>query len=61
MNARTIFLSAAVSVLSATAAAAQTVQVFKDAGCGCCGGWIAYMQQNGFSVNLANVEPNRMQ
>ncbi|EHK55600.1 hypothetical protein MAXJ12_19208 [Mesorhizobium alhagi CCNWXJ12-2] len=61
MNARAIFLSAAVSVLSATAAAAQTVAVFKDAGCGCCGGWIAHMQQNGFSVDAANVEPERMQ
>jgi hypothetical protein len=61
MNARAIFLSAAVCVLSATAAAAQTVEAFKDAGCGCCGGWIAHMQQNGFSVNAANVEPDRMQ
>jgi hypothetical protein len=61
MNARAIFLSAAVSVLSATAAAAQTVEVFKDAGCGCCGGWIAHMQTNGFSVDAANVEPAQMQ
>jgi hypothetical protein len=61
MKGRAIFLSAAVSVLSATAAAAQTVEVFKDAGCGCCGGWIAHMQQNGFSVDAANVKPGRMQ
>jgi hypothetical protein len=61
MKGRAIFLSAAVSVLSATAAAAQTVEVFKDAGCGCCGGWIAHMQQNGFSVDAANVDPGRMQ
>ena len=26
------------------------VEVWKDASCGCCGDWIAHMQQNGFKV-----------
>ena len=32
------------------AADALAVEVWKDPSCGCCGDWIAHMQQNGFQV-----------
>ena len=32
------------------AADAPAVEVWKDPSCGCCGDWIAHMQQNGFQV-----------
>lgn len=60
MKPRTILLSAAMVLLTAATAAAQTVEVFKDAGCGCCGGWIAHMERHGFQVKAADVEPERM-
>lgn len=36
---------------------AQPVQmkVFKDASCGCCGAWIAYIRQAGFFVEASNM------
>lgn len=61
MRSRTILLSAVMTLLTAATAAAQTVEVFKDAGCGCCGGWVAHMQRNGFQVNATDVEPERME
>ncbi len=38
-------------------ASAQSVQmqVFKDASCGCCGAWISYIRQAGFSVEASNM------
>ena len=32
------------------------VKVFKSPYCSCCGGWIAYMEQNGFKVIVEEVE-----
>jgi hypothetical protein len=61
MKARTMFLSAATMLLAAGSAAAQTVQVFKDAGCGCCEGWVAHMERHGFDVAATDVEPYRME
>ncbi|CAG0949590.1 hypothetical protein BURK2_00113 [Burkholderiales bacterium] len=60
MNWRQLLFSSAMVALSASAALAQTVEVFKDANCGCCGGWIAHMRENGFTVTAANVTPERM-
>jgi hypothetical protein len=34
----------------------QAVMVWKDPYCGCCGGWMAHMRANGFSVQAADVE-----
>lgn len=34
---------------------AQTINVAKDANCGCCGAWIEDMQQAGFEMNARNV------
>jgi len=28
------------------------VEVWKDPSCGCCGGWIKYLQANGFAVRV---------
>ncbi len=60
MTLRTLVLSTAISLLSASAALSATVSVFKDAGCGCCGGWIAHMRTNGFTVTAADISPDRM-
>lgn len=34
----------------------QDVMVWKDPYCGCCGGWMAHMRANGFSVQSADFE-----
>jgi hypothetical protein len=44
---------------AATMASAQgtapVIEVLKQASCGCCGGWVARMQEAGFTVNVQNV------
>lgn len=45
-------------MLSASAAFAQgapKVEVFKSPSCGCCGGWVEHMRQNGFQVTTHDV------
>jgi len=34
---------------------APVIEVLKQASCGCCGGWVARMQEAGFTVNVQNV------
>jgi hypothetical protein len=34
---------------------APKVEVFKNASCGCCGGWAEHMRQNGFQVTTHDV------
>ena len=34
------------------------VEVWKDASCGCCGDWIAHMEQNGFKVTTHDTGTN---
>lgn len=56
MKARRIALS--LVLLSAAAAFAQgapKVEVFKSASCGCCGGWVEHLRQNGFQVSTHDV------
>ncbi len=62
MRRRTLLLSAAALLLPVTGAgaAATTLEVFKDAGCGCCEGWIAHMRQHGFTVAATDVAPEHM-
>lgn len=60
MTFRTLFLSATFSLLSASVALSASVSVFKDAGCGCCGGWMSHMRENGFAVSATNVAPETM-
>lgn len=45
-------------LLSAAAAFAQgapKVEVYKNASCGCCGGWVEHMRQSGFNVVTHDV------
>lgn len=34
----------------------RDMMVWKDPYCGCCGGWMAHMRANGFSVQAADIE-----
>lgn len=46
----------------ARAADAPRVQVWRDPGCGCCGGWVAHMRKAGFAVTenlVPSVAPAR--
>lgn len=36
-------------------AAAESVQVFKSAGCGCCIGWMKHLEQHGFRVSSKDL------
>ena len=48
----------ALVLLSANAAFAERapkVEVFKSANCGCCGGWVEHMRENGFPVTVHDV------
>jgi hypothetical protein len=60
MKLKHMSIAAVMVALSAVSAAAQTVHVFKDVGCGCCGGWVAHMRQSGFNVQATNVMPEQM-
>ncbi|MCP5269382.1 MAG: DUF411 domain-containing protein [Zoogloeaceae bacterium] len=37
-------------------AADQEVEVYKSPYCGCCGGWVKHMEDNGFKVKTHNVD-----
>jgi len=41
--------------LSLSAFAADTVEVWKDPNCGCCGAWVDHMKAAGFEVKVNNV------
>ena len=43
------------SAVSAFAQGAPKVEVFKNASCGCCGGWVEHLRQNGFQVTTHDV------
>jgi len=47
-------LFGAVTMVSAQSVA-PVIEVLKQASCGCCGGWVARMQEAGFTVNVQNV------
>lgn len=52
-------IALALVLISASAAFAQgapKVEVFKSASCGCCGGWVDHMRQNGFEVTTHDVD-----
>ncbi|MDD1820461.1 DUF411 domain-containing protein, partial [Pseudomonas aeruginosa] len=49
MKAKYLALLAALSVTSAVQAAdALTIDVHRDANCGCCKKWISHLEANGF-------------
>src|SRR5690606_30764552 len=43
-------------VSMSSVASSETVQVYKDANCGCCDGWIEHMKAAGFSVQSTNLD-----
>jgi hypothetical protein len=55
LQLRSLLLIALVSTGTAYAQAATEVEVFKSPSCGCCGKWIEHLQQNGFQVNIREV------
>ena len=60
MTLKSFLFAVAVGLVSASPALSATINVFKDPGCGCCGGWIAHMRSNGFSVSAMDVTPEQM-
>lgn len=56
---RSLMLGLSVVVLSggaAKAAPAKRLTAYKTPWCGCCGGWIAHMQQAGWTVEVVELE-----
>lgn len=47
-----------ISLLGSSVAMAQStvVEVFKSPHCGCCGGWVEHLRQNGFEVKAHDVD-----
>ncbi len=47
-----------ISLLGSSVALAQAtvVEVFKSPHCGCCGGWVEHLRQNGFEVKAHDVD-----
>jgi hypothetical protein len=53
MTKRRLILAAAAAVMAAPAGARSTrrsLRVWRDPGCGCCGGWVEHMRSAGFRV-----------
>ena len=48
---RLVALSALLLTSMAQAAESLTIDVHRDANCGCCKSWISHLQANGFKVN----------
>lgn len=59
MHSRLRFVALTAMLLGGMAQAADnlTIDVHRDANCGCCKDWIKHMETNGFTVN-DHVEPN---
>ena len=45
----------AMTNMSTAQEATPVIDVLKQASCGCCGGWVAAMQEAGFTLNVRNV------
>ena len=56
MGSIAIVGSGAALLMSSKPAIADDVVVYKDPSCGCCGRWVEHMQQNGFTVDVINVD-----
>lgn len=50
-----VLAPAAAGAATRAAAAAPRVEVWRDPGCGCCGGWARHMRQAGFEVFVHDV------
>lgn len=44
------------TLVSAAHAEDRQITVYKSASCGCCGGWVEVMRQNGFSVKVQEMD-----
>ncbi|VAW22677.1 CopG protein, partial [hydrothermal vent metagenome] len=58
MFKRILVVSAIAALTSMPSVAQETatlIDVVKNAGCGCCDGWIAQMQEEGFTVKSSNL------
>jgi len=59
-----IFVAGAVVVMGIAPVFAQNtptlIEVVKNAGCGCCDGWIARMQEKGFVVKSQNISNDEL-
>jgi hypothetical protein len=55
---RTSFLTgiAFVALTAPALAAKQQATVYRDRGCGCCGGWAAAMQAAGYDVSIVDID-----
>jgi hypothetical protein len=55
---RTSFLAgiALVALAAPALAARQQCTVYRDRGCGCCGGWAAAMQSAGYDVTIVDID-----
>lgn len=51
---------AAAIMVHASGVAAQTLDVWKTASCGCCSAWIAHIEQNGFSARARDVAAGQL-
>lgn len=52
---RAVAATAAFTLLSGIASAAQTIEVLSTSGCRCCIGWARHMEKNGFETELRNL------
>lgn len=66
MKLKLLLAAAAVALIpvylvsTSDVASGETVEVFKDANCGCCNGWIDHMRSAGFSVAATDIAPAAM-
>lgn len=51
-----LILAALLAASSLAHATGETITVYKDAHCGCCEGWIAYLREAGFNVKPVNTD-----
>lgn len=54
--------AASLLLVATTFAYAQTIDVYKNAACGCCGKWVEHLRSNGFTPvvhEMDNVDPIR--
>lgn len=52
--------AAAPTAANVVPAAGTTVEVFKTATCGCCGSWVQYMREQGFTVVVKDVSDDQL-
>ncbi|MCD1645425.1 DUF411 domain-containing protein [Aurantimonas coralicida] len=55
MSNRTTFLAGALALLSSSAIADESVEMFSTSGCGCCIGWMKHLEEAGFEVENENL------